>query len=141
MNAPAEPPRAEFWALLKDDEAAEFIRLASRRAWERGGILFHQGDESDSVLVLVSGRVKAYCDTAGGTEVLLAVREPGALVGELAAIDQRPRSATVEALEPVTALVLALPAFQDFLRAHGRIALLVAQIIAERLRDADRKRV
>jgi CRP/FNR family cyclic AMP-dependent transcriptional regulator len=136
-----EPPAADFWGLLKEDEAAEFLRLAQQRSWPRGGVLFREGAASESVVVLVSGRVKAYCDTAGGTEVLLAVRGPGALLGELAAIDQRPRSATVETLEPVTALVMALAAFQDYLRANGRIALLVAQTVAERLRDADRKRI
>lgn len=136
-----QPPAAEFWGLLKEDEATALVQLAHLRSWPRGGILFRESDPSDSVVVLVSGRVKAYCDTAGGTEVLLAVRGPGSLIGELAAIDQRPRSATVEALEPVSALALALPAFQDYLRAHGRIALLVAQTIADRLRDADRKRI
>ncbi|TQS40551.1 Crp/Fnr family transcriptional regulator [Cryptosporangium phraense] len=115
--------------------------MARPRSWARGDVLFHEGDESDSVLVLVSGRVKAYSSTGGGTEVLLAVRGPGALVGELAAIDERPRSATVEALEPVTALVLPLGAFEEYLRAHGRLALLLARMLADRLRDADRKRI
>jgi CRP/FNR family transcriptional regulator, cyclic AMP receptor protein len=136
-----EPPATEFWGLLKPAEQTDFLALARSRSWTRGAVIFREGDESESVLVLVSGRVKAYSSTGGGTEVLLAVRGPGALVGELAAIDQRPRSATVEALEPVTALVLPLAAFQEYLRAHGRIALLLAQTLADRLRDADRKRI
>ncbi|SHN47834.1 Crp/Fnr family transcriptional regulator [Cryptosporangium aurantiacum] len=136
-----EPPATEFWGLLKSEEAADFLALARERRWPRGAVIFHEFDESDSVLVLVSGRVKAYSSTGSGTEVMLAVREPGALVGELAAIDQRPRSATVEALEPVSALVLPLGAFQEYLRAHGRVALLLAQTLADRLRDADRKRL
>jgi CRP-like cAMP-binding protein len=137
----AEPPPTEFWGLLKPSETEDFLALARPRSWARGAVIFRESDESDSVLVLVSGRVKAYSSTGGGTEVLLAVRGPGALVGELAAIDQRPRSATVEALEPVTALMLPLGAFQEYLRAHGRIALLLAQTLADRLRDADRKRI
>jgi CRP/FNR family cyclic AMP-dependent transcriptional regulator len=136
-----EPPATDFWGLLKADETADFLALAHTRSWPRGGVLFHEADESDSVLVLVTGRVKAYSSTGGGTEVLLAVRGPGALIGELAAIDQRPRSATVEALEPVSALALPLTGFQEYLRAHGRIALLLAQTLADRLRDADRKRI
>ncbi|MFB9321874.1 Crp/Fnr family transcriptional regulator [Cryptosporangium minutisporangium] len=136
-----EPPATEFWGLLKAEEAADYLTLARPRSWQRGEVLFGEADESDSVLVLVSGRVKAYSSTGGGTEVMLAVRGPGSLIGELAAIDQRPRSATVEALEPVTALVLPLGAFQEYLRAHGRVALLLAQTLAERLRDADRKRI
>jgi CRP-like cAMP-binding protein len=136
-----EPPATEFWGSLEPAEVADFLTLARSRSWPRGAVIFREADESESVLVLVTGRVKAFSSTGGGTEVLLAVRGPGALVGELAAIDQRPRSATVETLEPVTALVLPLPAFQEYLRAHGRIALLLARTIADRLRDADRKRI
>ncbi|MFI5955286.1 Crp/Fnr family transcriptional regulator [Cryptosporangium sp. NPDC051539] len=135
------PPSEDFWGSLEPFEAADFLAVARPRSWGRGEVLFHEGDESDSVLVLVSGRVKAYSSTGGGTEVLLAVRGPGALVGELAAIDERPRSATVEALEPVTALVLPLASFEEYLREHGRLALLLARMISGRLRDADRKRI
>jgi CRP/FNR family cyclic AMP-dependent transcriptional regulator len=131
----------EFWTMLTEAEAAEFTRRAHRRTFPRDGVLFHEGETSDSVLVLAEGRVKAYCDTAGGAAVLLAVRGPGALLGELAAVDRQTRSATIEALEPVTALIMPLPAFEDYLATHGRVALVLARIIAERLRDADRKRI
>jgi CRP-like cAMP-binding protein len=131
----------EFWTMLTAAESSDFAAKAHRRKFPRGGVLFREGEKSDSVLVLEKGRVKAYCDTAGGSEVLLAVRGPGALLGELAAVDQQPRSATVEALEPVVALILPLPAFEDYLDGHGRVGLLLARIIAARLRDADRKRI
>ena len=76
-----------------------------------------------------------------GLEVVLAVRGPGALLGELSAVDREPRSATIQAVEPLTALVMPLPEFEAYLSAHGRVAYLLMRMLAQRLRDADRKRI
>jgi CRP-like cAMP-binding protein len=80
-------------------------------------------------------------DTASGVEVVLAVRGPGALLGELSAIDGGPRSATVTALEPVSALALPTAAFERHLLEHGRVAIVFMKELIGRLRDADRKRI
>jgi CRP-like cAMP-binding protein len=85
--------------------------------------------------------VKATSHTVGGAEIVLAVRGPGALLGELSAVSREPRSATVQALEPITALVMPLADFEVYLKEHGRVAFLLMRLIAERLRDADRKRI
>jgi CRP-like cAMP-binding protein len=98
-----------------------------------------EGDAADWVLVLTSGRVKVSSHTASGTEVVLAVRGTGALLGEFSVIDGLPRSATVTALEPVEGIVVR--DFTAFLREHGRVAVLLLQIVTGRMRDADRKRI
>ncbi|MBB5869603.1 CRP-like cAMP-binding protein [Allocatelliglobosispora scoriae] len=132
---------SDFWSQLTEAEQAEFIRRSGRRHWRRGDVLCRQDDDSDWVALIEEGRVKASNHTAGGSEVVLAVRGPGALLGELAAVDAQPRSATVQALEPVTALVMPPHEFQAYLQANGRVALLLMRVLAERLRDADRKRI
>jgi CRP/FNR family transcriptional regulator, cyclic AMP receptor protein len=132
---------SEFWAMLTADERTDFIRRARRRRWKRGEVLIREADKSDWVLLLEVGRVKASSHTAGGSEIVLAVRGPGALVGELSAVSREPRSATVQALEPVTGYVMPLADFEVYLKEHGRIAYLLMRLIAERLRDADRKRI
>jgi CRP-like cAMP-binding protein len=131
----------EFWGQLTPEESADFARRGQRRSYRRGAIIFRETDPSDSVVVLLSGRVKALCHTAGGAEVLLAVRGPGALLGELSAVDGGRRSATVQTLEPVTALSLPLPDFEAYLQANGRVAYLLMRTLAGRWRDADRKRI
>jgi CRP-like cAMP-binding protein len=132
---------SEFWSLLDRDERAEFARRCRRRRWRRGEVLIREAEDSDSVLLLESGRVKATSHTAGGSEIVLAVRGPGALLGELSAVSREPRSATVQALEPVTALLMPLTEFEVYLKEHGRVAFLLMRLIAEKLRDADRKRI
>jgi CRP/FNR family cyclic AMP-dependent transcriptional regulator len=135
----AAPP-AEFLSLLGPAERAELIRLGSRREWPAQAVLFTEGDRSDFVVIVVGGRVKVCSYTAAGGEVVLAVRGAGALLGEIAAIDGEPRSATVVAQEPVVAIAVPFRAFAAYLHAHVEVAFLLMRMVAGRLRDADRKR-
>ncbi len=132
---------AEFWDQLTAAEADALERAGHRRDFRRGAVIFRESDRTDWVAVLRTGRVKVSVDTAGGTEVVLAVRGPGALLGEFSAIDREPRSATVTAIEPVTALAVPVAEFEAYLQAHGRVAFLLMRTIVGRLRDADRKRI
>lgn len=127
-------------ALTRDERDALTARGAARR-FEAGTPLFHQRDPWDRVVVLRSGRVKVSTVTGEGREVVLAFRGPGDLLGEQSAIDGEPRSATVTALEPVDAVVVAASAFRAFLEEHPRVALLLLSMLSRRLRDADRKRI
>ena len=134
-------PGPEFYDQLTPGEAAGLDAVATRRQWRRGAVIFRESEHSDRVVVLRGGRVKVASQTAGGTEVLLAVRGPGAILGELSALDGESLSATVTALEPVTALVVPRVEFERYLHAHGRVAYLLMRQLTSRLRDADRKRV
>jgi CRP/FNR family transcriptional regulator, cyclic AMP receptor protein len=131
----------EFWDQLTPDEAEALQQVARRRDYRRGTVLMREADRSDWVFILRSGRVKVSVDTSSGTEVVLAVRGPGALLGEFSALDREPRSATVTALEPVSGLIVPLAEFESFLQAHGRVAYLLIRTVISRLRDADRKRI
>ncbi|GAA4133010.1 Crp/Fnr family transcriptional regulator [Actinomadura keratinilytica] len=139
MNAPLEP--GSFLAELTSAERAELERRARVRVFARGEVLFAEGEPSTWVAVLLAGRVKAYSHREHGGEALLAVRGPGALLGEVAAIDGQPRSATVATLEPARALTLTAPQFMAFLQDNGRVSLLMMRMLCQRWRDADRKRV
>jgi CRP/FNR family transcriptional regulator, cyclic AMP receptor protein len=132
---------AGFVSALSADERAELQRRARSRRVKTGGMVFHEGTASDGVVVVVRGRVKVSTVTASGKEVLLAVRGPGDLLGELSAIDGLARSATVSALEPVEVLVIPSAEFRAFLEHSPRVALLLLEVIGCRLRDADRKLV
>jgi CRP-like cAMP-binding protein len=131
----------EFLDQLTAPERESLQARGRRRRWARGEVIFAEDDRTDWVLVLLEGRVKVSSHTASGTEVVLAVRGPGALLGELAAIDGQPRSATVAAVEPISALVVPFGEFAAFLQGNGRVAFLLTRLIAGRLRDADRKRI
>jgi len=132
---------SEYLAILTPEEFAAFELCGRRRRFRRGEALFSEGDRSDWVAALISGRVKVSSFTELGTEVVLAILEPGALLGELSALDEQPRSATVSALEPVEALAVPVAEFTRFLETYPRAAYQLLRLLSGRLRDADRKRI
>jgi CRP-like cAMP-binding protein len=141
MAAERDAEPTEFVARLDPADREELMARGRRRRWPAGASLFLEGERSATVLVITSGRVKVFSLTAHGEEIVLAVRGPGALLGELSAIDGAPRGASVAALEPVEAVVVPVAAFVDFLRSHAAAAVVLLQLVAGRLRDSDRKRV
>ncbi len=137
----AQPNPLDFLSALTDDERAAFRAAGRVRRFGRGEALFHEGDDPGVVVALVTGRVKVSVTGAGGREVVLRFPAAGELVGELAAVARRPRTATVTALEPVEAIVLRAAEFQQFVVAHARVAPLVFERVAALLAEADRQLV
>jgi len=126
---------------LDPADAESLIRRGTVRAFARGQALMHEGQIPDRVLLVRSGRVKIYSTTTSGKEVVLAVRGAGELVGELSALDEQPRSASIVALDRVEVVVLPSGEFRSFLLEHPRVALALLGMLSRRLRDADAKRV
>ncbi|MER7542488.1 Crp/Fnr family transcriptional regulator [Actinomadura sp.] len=137
--SPLEP--GSFLADLTPAERADLESRGRVRDFARGDTLFTEGEEPGWVAVLLRGRVKAFSYHEQGGEALLAVRGPGAVLGEVAAIDGQPRSASVQALEPVRALAVSADEFMAFLQSHGRVSIIIMRMLCQRWRDADRKRV
>jgi CRP-like cAMP-binding protein len=126
-----------FLDALTEEEAADLHAAGRRRTYRPGVTLFHEGDDSGPVVVILGGRVKVATVGGGGREAIVAVRGPGDLLGELSAIDGGPRSATVTTLEPAEVLLVPGSAFAALLERHLRIALVLLRMVAGRLRYAD----
>ena len=141
MAADGSARHGGFLGKLTDDEARALLDRGRRRNYEGGVPIFHEGEVSDRIVVLLQGRAKIATVTEDGKEVMLGVRDPGDLLGEFSAIDGEPRSASVIAMEPLEALVLDTGSFRAWLTEHPRTALLLLEMVLARLRDADRKRV
>lgn len=132
---------SEFGEILTPAETAALEAVGAARQWSRGEIILREGERFEWVIILRAGRVKVASNSASGTEVVLALRGPGALLGELSAIDRTPVSATVTTLEAVTALVVPHFEFERYLQNNGRVAFELMRQLTVRLRDADRKRI
>jgi len=109
--------RAELLGGLTAETLEELASSARRRRYRKGEVIFHEGDDGDTLYVLESGRVKVVTDAASGSEALFTILGPGECFGELSMIDSAPRSATVEALEPVESILLRRPDFLAVLHA------------------------
>lgn len=104
-------------------------------------MLLREGDQGDDFAILLTGRVKLIARSSSGRGVLVGLRGPGALIGELGAIDGKARAADAVALEAVEAAVGSLAYLHRFLRERPSAMAVVAAMLAERLREADRGRV
>jgi CRP/FNR family cyclic AMP-dependent transcriptional regulator len=140
MTGAAEATGGLF-ALLPAEEREALERCGRSVRFPRGARLLQEGEQGDRVIVLRKGRAKVSCVGGDGKEVVLDFRGPGELVGDLSAIDRGPRSSSVEALEPVEALVLAASELRGLLERRPRLAIGVLEMLTRRFRDADRKRI
>jgi CRP-like cAMP-binding protein len=129
-----------FGDALSDTDRTALGACGRRRHYPRGAELFHEGDLSDFVVVVLDGRVKIVVHSHDGSESVLSVRGPGAIVGELAGIDDSPRLASALAIDPVTAQVLTADEFREFVEAHPSAAVALLRVVVRRLREADRRR-
>jgi len=129
-----------FLDLIGERAAAALVEGAVVRRWPSGSVLFHEGDRADRVLLVQSGRVKLVATEVNGTETVLAVRSPGELVGEIAAIDDRPRSATAVAMGAVSCLVVPATQFRAVVQASSDAAMALLRVFAFRLREAEGRR-
>lgn len=136
-----QPVPGSFLAgLAPTDRAALFVSGRSRRVARRE-FLYRQGDPGDHVLYVLTGWTKVVASSERGNEVLLALRGPGDVLGELAALDGRPRAAAVVSLTPLTTVVVSASHFVAGLQDRPTVALGLLRELAGRLRDADRKRL
>src|SRR3954449_1350440 len=132
---------ASFVAQLTADELRELSEHAVTRRFAARAVLFHQGEPPGLVLLIESGRVKVYATTEDGHEAVIGFWGPGELIGELAAFDGSPRSASVSAGQPGTALAIAPGDFARFVDSHPRITELILRVVIERMRRLERERV
>lgn len=136
-----EQGEPSFLERLTPEDRDDLTGLGRRRTLKRATTLFTEGDTSDRVVIIESGRIKISYFTEDGREVVLAVRGPGELLGEFSAIDGEPRSATATALDDAEVLVIGAEDFRSFVRDRSSSAFALLELVVARLRDADRKRI
>jgi CRP/FNR family transcriptional regulator, cyclic AMP receptor protein len=95
------------------DEVLDAVATASRlRVFRRGQVVFTRGDPSDTLFVVISGRVKVVVRSADGGELTLTIIQPGGVFGELGIADGGPRSADADALDECQLLLVPLETVQ-----------------------------
>jgi CRP-like cAMP-binding protein len=132
-GANSRPPRG-FRALLGEAKWQALLARGVDRVHPPGSWLLQQGAPGTAVFALVSGRVKVLGAEAGGGQLLITLRGPGDLLGEMAARSAGPRTATVQAIDRCTTKVVSAVAFDAFLdehRAQGRLADYVVSKLSQ----------
>src|SRR5262249_36571906 len=123
---------------LAEDERRELVQLGVPRRHGRGSYLMLEGERGDNVLLVCSGRLKIMRTAEDGREWVIAVRGPGELVGELNALSgaDRPRSASVVALDDVLVRSIRAADLVDFVAARPNASFALMRQFAVRLGEA-----
>ncbi|RRQ77854.1 transcriptional regulator [Streptomyces griseofuscus] len=130
-----------FLARLEKEDRLALLALGRPLRYGARSVLMHQAEPSTHVLLVLHGWTKVTAAAANGYEALLALRGPGDILGEGAALSGRHRSATVTALEPVQAVVIDQKRFTAFLAENARVALQLLSLSTDRQRTTDHRRL
>jgi CRP-like cAMP-binding protein len=126
------------FADLKEREIRELEQITHHRSYKEGEVVFHEGEPGVGMYIIEEGSVKVFISAFGSHEVELARLEKGDFFGEVALLEDEPRSASVIAMEPTSLIGLFKPDLLDLIdrnpQAGVKIILKLSQILAARLR-------
>lgn len=120
-------------------EVGSFAQMAREKSYPKGSVILFEDDPGDSLFVVREGRVKVVLVAEDGREVILGILGVGEHFGELALIDDQPRSAHVVAMEDSTLLVLRREDFRRRVEQSPQVAWALLLELSRRLRRADEK--
>lgn len=130
-----------FSDALQPVELEALLSAGRLQLYRSGDVIFHQGDPTRHVVLLVGGAAKVSVLSTTGREVMLALRGPGDILGEMAAVSGLPRTARVTALGPVRGLNLPPEAMDLLLKTYPHMSSVLLLVMAARLQESDRHRL
>ena len=135
MHAPATA--VDTSAASVGDHIARLAELGKHREYRKNTMLIHEGDDGDTVFIILSGRVKVYAVDASDREVTYGIYGPGSYFGEMS-LDGGPRSASVITLEPTVCSTVSKRLLRDFMAAYPEFAFHLLITVIQRARQATR---
>ena len=125
--------RATTRFVVSKDELQEMTPHAVTRAFPRNAVVLNEGDRTDSLYIILEGRVKAFVANEDGKEAVLTTQGPGEYFGEMV-LDEGPRSASIMTLEPSRFLIVPKADFKEFLVRNPAFAARVIEKLIHRVR-------
>ena len=128
-----------LFASFPEDQLRMLTTMVARRSATRSTTIMAGGDATDSLYIVLSGRLKVMMSDSDGKEVILSILGPGEFFGEMGLIDDAPRSASVVTIEACELLSIAKRDFKKCMTDNPELAMAVMRGLVRRLREADRK--
>jgi len=123
-----------LFANLPKKDLETLTQRAITKNYPKNTILVSEGDETNSLFVIDSGRVKVFLSDNEGKEIVINVHGKGDYFGEIALLDDAPRSASVMTTEPCRVVLILKKDFEECLRQNPSIALCLLKDLTHRLR-------
>ena len=128
-----------LFASLDEAHLGVLVPMILRSRFARNETIIGAGDPTDSLYIVISGRLKVMMCDEQGREVILAILGTGEFFGEMGLLDDSPRSASVVTLEPCELLSISKVDFKRTLAENSDLSLTVMRGLVKRLREADQK--
>lgn len=129
--------RVTIFATVPDADLDALAGAMVEHNYEKDALIVGADDPGDALYVIASGRVKVVLYGESGREVILSVLKEGDFFGEMALLDNQPRSANVRAIEPCKVFMLQREPFHAVLRSGPHVAIPILAEMSRRLRRAD----
>ncbi len=124
----------DVFAGLREADLTALLDDLHLREYARDDVIFRQGDESRQVYFVLRGKVRVFRISPSGAETSIDIFSANDVLGELAALDNQPRSASAKAITAVSLLTMAQEHFVRHLQAMPGLALGLARVLARKLR-------
>jgi CRP/FNR family cyclic AMP-dependent transcriptional regulator len=131
--------RVPLFSTFSEQQLNAVLAYVQHRRYPRNALIVRAGDETDALYIILSGRVKVLMQDDEGHEVILSTMGSHEFFGEMGLLDDQPRSANVETLEPCEMLRLSKAGFVTCMKDNFDLAMRIIRNLVKRLRDADRK--
>jgi CRP/FNR family cyclic AMP-dependent transcriptional regulator len=126
--------KISFFENLQAEELEHLSTLLRSRRYAKGEVIFHQGDVGTALFILRKGQVAIRLSSEDGKEVILALLDRGDVFGELALLDDEPRSTDAVAREEVDLLSLQREDFRKFLEERPQVAMRMLSSLSRLVR-------
>lgn len=123
-----------LFSSLAEAELQALASHAQRRSFPKHTVLMTEGETPDALYVIEQGKVKVFLNDEAGREVILAYEETGSYLGEIALLDEEPRSASVMTLEATRVCIVSKADFRACLAANPNVALGIISALTRRVR-------
>lgn len=123
--------------LFHDTKDADLLHMLDDfrlREFKKDELIFHQGDESREVYIVLKGKIRVFKISPSGNETSIAIFSSHDIIGELAALDNLPRSASAKSLGAVSLLSMSQDSFLHYLRTVTGFAFGLCKVLSQKQR-------
>ena len=131
--------RVPAFSTLEQSDLERIAQVAVPREFEPGQAVFREGDASDTCYIVRKGHARAIRTHGDGRTITLATFGPGDIFGELAMFEDERRSATVQAIEPISVVGVLGPDMRRLMGEHPDIAARLVVALGRRLREMNER--
>jgi signal transduction histidine kinase len=127
----------ELFQGLTTEDLQKILKIGQEESFSAGEVIFREGDLAEKFYVILQGKVEVWKNYGLPSQDILAIRGAGDTFGEMALIDELPRSATLKTVEPTLCLVQKKEDFQKLLKENSTITLTLMKSVSAMVRQSN----